>query len=145
MTKSYNDIIRRVQQIGFILECYLDFIELQYMNDDFNWFDEFPVEYNDRVYIDRCKKFMKELKEYADITNLNFNNSLNNLLYNYLLNNIEDCNNFYNNVINDSYRLYVHYLDVRRLIGSIKDYWDISWYDVISSEDDQSDENSVIR
>ena len=60
MTKSYNDIIRRVQQIGFILECYLDFIELQYMNDDFNWFDEFPVEYNDRVYIDRCKKFMKE-------------------------------------------------------------------------------------
>ena len=43
MTKSYNDIIRRVQQIGFILECYLDFIELQYMNDDFNWFDEFPV------------------------------------------------------------------------------------------------------
>ena len=55
MTIGYENILKRIQQIGFILECYLDFIELQYMNDDFSWFVEFPEEYKYKYYVERCK------------------------------------------------------------------------------------------
>ena len=97
MTKSYKDIINRIQQIGFVLECYLDFIELQYMDDTFSWFEEFPSEYKEKSYIDRCVKFMKELKEYADITKLNFKDDIfNDMLYEYLINNIIQCRCRYN-------------------------------------------------